>query len=161
MLYFDAPYGLLHEEHNWDQQITVIDGTNILKQFLASQNSEECVIFWWHKPTDSQIVQDIFTSGVYQESQHLFWYKPSHYTQTPVSSYTSTVEVGTIAFKPSRQQCAWNMPLNPRARHNLQKLPPVTKYARDSSGNVINPCQKPPALSKTIISNHLDHIPIS
>lgn len=155
MLYFDAPYGLLHEEHQWDQQITVIDGTNILKQFLASQNSEKCVMFWWHKPRDSQIVQDIFTSGAYQEAQHLFWYKPSHYTQTPVSSYTSTVEMGTIAFTPSRQQSSWNMPHNPRSRHNHLQIPALTRYARDANMIVINPCQKPPELSKTIISNHV------
>jgi predicted RNA methylase len=152
-LYWDPPYGVTKQ--HWDKQIIKGDVNHIMRQFAAAQKGTSSVVFFLHKPTDSKLVKDIFTEAHYQEAANIFWHKTGHQTQTPVSAYTSSVEMGTIAFKPSRQQCNWTMSTDPRDRHNHIEIPSVTTYTKDEANDPINLCEKPPALSKWIISNHV------
>ncbi len=155
MFYFDTPYGLFGNRLKWDQQITSTDMDMIFKQFNTQQQSKTCVAVLFHKPTDSTLIANVLTEAAFQELTHLYWHKTNHFTSTPVSSYTSSVEMLTIGFKPNRQNCNWQMETDPRARHNFFDLPPVTTYTKDEKGDPINICEKPPALAKKIISNHV------
>ena len=47
------------------------------------------------------------------------------------------------------------MSTDPKKRHNYIACKPVSTYARDDDGVVINPCQKPPEIMKWLCSNHL------
>ena len=92
----------------------------------------------------------------YCQLTQFYWYKGrEHQTKTPVSSYTNSVEMGTIGFRPDRSRCSWQMGNDPRNRQNHFECKGVTKYFKDEDGTIINPCQKPPELMRWLCGNHL------
>ena len=149
---FDLPYGVTNE--SWDTVLSDVKLDRIFKQFIAQNSSTTSFFFAWHTPTMSQQVAAIMGQNGFQESQNLFWHKSGHYTQSPATSYTSSVEMGTLGFKPHRTKVPFNMPTEPRQRHNFIEWPAVTTYEKDEDGNRVNPCQKPAGLSKWIVGNH-------
>lgn len=149
---FDGPYHVLPDV-SWDIQINSAFEKTILKQVEAAQLADKTIFFQWHKPADTEIVVSALRKRSFQHLQHIFWHKTEHITQTPVSSYTSSVEMGTIGFLPNSNGC-FNIDKNPRARHNFIECKSVTTYLKDNDKQILNPCQKPPELAQWICSNH-------
>ena len=148
----DTPYGITHED--WDKVWSKKDLSTILKQIAAQNTSTTFAIFFWHTPVQTQMFVETLTEEKYQDITHLYWHKTDHHVSgTPVSQFTSSVEMGTLAFFPSRLQHTVNLNLNPRLRHNFIDLPILTKKYKDQSGVVVNPCQKPPALAAWMIGS--------
>lgn len=152
MIIFDLPYNLL--DLTWDVAITRAFMDNFLKQVIAINNCENYVVVLYHTMSMTSMLYDALSDAHFQHMTPFFWHKTDHLTQTPMSSYTQSVECGTIAFKGSRDKNAFNMSRDPRQRHNFIDTPSVTTYRRDDNKEVINPCQKPPALAKWLVSNH-------
>lgn len=146
------PYGIVNED--WDSVISDAKLDRIFKQFIAQNQTSTSFFFCWHTPSMTPQVSTAMTNNGFQEQQHLFWHKTDHYTQTPATSYTSSVEMGTIGFKPHRTAVPFNMAVDARHRHNFIEMPAVTTYEKDDHNMQVNPCQKPPGLSKWIVSNH-------
>ena len=140
----DSPYGLTQE--TWDVQLTLTFLDTMLKQVDASQTGNNTIMLIWHKPTDSALVKEALLQRKYQEFTNLFWHKPGHQSQTAVNTFTSTVEMATIAFNPAKLNLPMHMDKDPRDRHNFVEIPSVTKYFRDDNNVIINPCQKPRGL---------------
>ena len=149
---FDMPYGITGEE--WDKRLDAKKMDRILKQVAATTKSKKWFSFNWHSPEMTTDVLASLKKNSYQEMQHLCWYKPGHFTPTPVSSYTSAWEMGTIGFHPSRIEVPFNVSSDARERHNHISVPSLTTKHKDSDGEVINSCQKPPELAKWIVSSH-------
>lgn len=117
--------------------------------------SDAWVIALMHKPTDSEIVREAFSqSSNFQHLQHFFWYQEDQTSPTPVSSYTNSVQMGTIAFMPERTKVTWNVNKDPRMRHNFISCKAVSTLHRNEEGEVINPCQKPPEIIQWLCANH-------
>ena len=108
-----------------------------------------------HKPLDCQIVMQSFDQEGYVQMQQMFWHKEGHQTKTPECSYTNSVEMMTVGFKPDRSKCGWNMGHDPRNRHNFFECKGVTNYFKYEDGTIVNPCQKPPGLLRWLCKNHL------
>lgn len=149
---FDMPYGVTQE--GWDAPPSDIKLDRVFKQYIAQNRNTKSFFFAWHTPIMSPQVTGVMAQNGFQEQQHLYWHKTDHYSQTPVTSYTSSVEMGTIGFKPNRTAVPFNMPAEPRKRHNFVEMGAVTTYEKDEDGNRVNPCQKPAGLSKWIVGNH-------
>lgn len=149
---FDSPYGITNEE--WDVQLTLDDLVTQAKQIDAATNNPSMVWLIWHKPTDSHLIKEAMTNRNYKELQNIFWYKTKQYSSTQVSSYTNAVEMATVGFLPCREKVTWNVNLNPRQRHNFIEIPAVTTHAKHADGTIINPCEKPPELTRWFVSNH-------
>ena len=155
MLFFDAPYDELNQ-CSWEFQLTTDFLVNVLKQFNAIHMGQWQICAIMHKPRDTDIVMQAMERMGYCQMVQIYWYKGSeHQTKTPVSSYTSSVEMGTVGFLPDRSKCKWNMGTDPRNRHNHFEHKAVTKYFKYEDGEIINPCQKPPALLRWLCQNHL------
>lgn len=153
-VFFDAPYNEL--DCPWEYQLTLIILINILKQVNAVHMGEWQIFVIMHKPRDTHIVMEALETMGYCQLTQIYWYKgKEHQTKTPVSSYTSSVEMGTIGFRPDRSKCKWNMGNDPRNRHNHFEFKGVTKYFKHSDGEVVNPAQKPTALLRWLVGNHL------
>ena len=147
------PYGILDVE--WDVQITQEFLDTFFRQLTATKSSESSIVILYHKPADTQLVLTALTKTAYSQASHFFWHKTGHSSPTPQSSYTSTVEMGTMAFQPDRTKCNWNLGADPRGRHNFIECPAVTTYLKHADGSIVNPCQKPPELSQWLVSNHI------
>ena len=152
MIIFDLPYHLL--DLTWDVEITRQFMDTFLKQVIAINNCPDYVVVLYHTMNMTSMLHEALADAHFQHMTPFFWHKTAHLTQTAVSSYTQSVECGTIAFKPSRDKCAWNASKDPRNRHNFIETPSVTTYLKDTNGEVINPCQKPPAISRWLVGNH-------
>ena len=153
-VFFDAPYDEL--QCAWEYQITLLILINILKQINAVHRGDWQICVIMHKPRDTHIVMEALETMGYCQLTQIYWYKgKEHQTKTPVSSYTSSVEMGTIGFRPDRSKCKWSMGKDPRSRHNHFEFKAVTKYIKHSDGEIVNPCQKPPALLRWLCGNHL------
>ena len=126
-----------------------------MKQVNASQFSQWHIFGIMHKPPDCQIVMSALEQEGYQQMQQLYWYKEGHQSKTPACSYTNSVEMITIGFKPDRSKCGWNMGTDPRKRHNHFVCKSVTNYFKYEDGTIVNPCQKPPELMRWLCQNHL------
>lgn len=155
MLFFDAPYDEL-KNVDWEYQLNVVTLNNMFKQVNAMHTGSWQIAAIMHKPRDTDIVMTSMESSGYCQLIQFYWYKgKDHQTKTPVSSYTSSVEMGTIGFMPDRSKCKWNMGADPRHRHNHLEYKAVTKYLKYEDGTIINPCQKPPAVLRWLCQNHL------
>jgi hypothetical protein len=152
MAVFDLMYGLL--DLPWDTEPTKEFIETFLKQIMAINNKPSYVVVLYHTMPMTTMVHEALTEAHFQHLTPFFWHKTNHLTQTPVSSYTHSVECGTIAFKPSRDKCDWNVSKDPRERHNFIDTPAITTYRKDASGNIINQCQKPAALGRWLFGNH-------
>jgi hypothetical protein len=126
----------------------------IIKQVQAANNNANYFIFFWHSPQQTEMVMNALKKNSFQEMQHIYWYKSNHFTPTPVSSYTSSVEMATIGFYVCRKNVPWNVSTDARKRHNHITLPTLTNYEKDAAGEKVNNCQKPPGLMKWICGNH-------
>ena len=156
VIIFDLPYNILGEK--WEFQITPEFMLSFLQQLVAATKAESSVLILWHKPADTQIVLTALDhhSVPYKQANHIYWWKTAeHAPPIPVSCYASSCEMATIAYAPDRTHCNWNMGLNPRDRQNFIATPSVTKYLKHPNGDTVNPCQKPPALAKWLIGNHI------
>jgi hypothetical protein len=120
----------------------------------AVNEAPSITYFQWHKPQDTLLVETVLKKRKFSHVQQLYWHKTNHLTQTPVSSYTSSVEMGTIGFMPSSQKCSWEMNPDPRQRHNFIECKAITSYLKDAEHNKLNPCQKPPELAQWLVKNH-------
>jgi hypothetical protein len=140
----------------WDIQINAVSQKKILTNFQAANQKNEYVFIQWHKPADTHIVIESLKDNGFQQPQHFFWHKTEHLTQTPPAQMVSTVEMATLAFKPSSDKCTKNMPMDPRKRHNFIECKAVTTYLRDSNNQVLNPCQKPPQLAEWYIGMYCE-----
>jgi hypothetical protein len=153
-VFFDAPYNEL--KCNWEYQITEDILVRILKQIQAVHLGDWQICAIMHKPTDTPIVMSALEKQGYCQMNQFYWYKgKEHQTKTPVSSYTSSVEIGTIGFLPDRSKCKWFMGTDPRKRQNHFEFKGVTKYYKYDNGEIVNPCQKPPELLRWLCGNHL------
>ena len=152
MVIFDSPYSVLGEK--WDEQVTEEDVTNILKQVDCVNTEPDYVFAVWHKPEDTKMWRDAMEERGLKQFTSFYWHKSNHSTPQNVRSYTSSVEMGTLAICGNPMRVGWNMSKDPRQRHNFIEYPPVTKYHVDADDNKINPCQKPPAVNQWLISNH-------
>ena len=146
------PYGVTDEP--WDELLTDDNLGRILKQFNASKRSIECFVFLWHKPDQTLMVVETLKKNGFQECQHIYWHKKDQNSPTPQTSYTSSVEMGSIAFSPNRAKVPFNMSKSARERHNFIDLPSITTYHKDVNGERVNTCQKPSGLMKWLIGNH-------
>ena len=140
---------------SWDHQLTWDEFSDILKQVDVLQKAEKYCVIFWHKPDDTHIIRDVLEKRSYKELTHFYWHKTGHYTPTPTFTYTSSMEMCTIAYTPNRKECPQNLPLDPRKRHNFVDMPAVSVYMKHDDGTVINECQKPVELAKLLISNHI------
>jgi hypothetical protein len=154
LIYYDSPYNVLPNV-SWEFQISVEYLSAIMKQVNASQMGTWYIFAIVHKPLDTQIVMEAFEAEGFVQMQHLFWYKEGHQTKTPESTYTNSVEMITVGFKPDRSKCGWNMGADPRGRHNHFVCKSVTNYFKYEDGSVVNPSQKPPDLLRWLCQNHL------
>ena len=127
----------------------------LLRQLGATTSADSTVLMLWHKPADTQLILDALAKSSYVQPNHFYWHKQLHTSPTQVSSYTSSCEMGTMAYTPDRTKVNWNMGTDPRKRHNFIETPAVTTYLKDSQGAVVNPCQKPPQLAEWMVSNHI------
>ena len=142
LVIFDLPYNVL-PDIPWEFQITVAFLRKVIKQVLAVNDSDSWVIALMHKPLDSHIVfQALTESGCFQQMQHFFWHQQEQSSPTPVSSYTNSVQMGTIGFVPERTKVRWNVSKDPRRRHNFIACPSVTALHRDEEKKVIKPLPK-------------------
>ena len=152
MALFDLMYGLL--DLPWDIVPSKEFIATCLKQIMAINNKPSYVVVLYHTMPMTTVVHEALAEAHFQHFTPFFWHKTDHLTQTPVSSYTQSVECGTIAFKPSRDKCDWNVSKDPRERHNFIDTPSVTTYRKDAHGNIINQCQKPAAVGRWLFGNH-------
>ena len=145
----DTPYGITQEA--WDTAWTAKDLDIILKQIAAQNSAKSWAVFFWHTAYDTQKFMDALKGNNYTEAQQFVWHKTNHATQTSVSGATSSWEIGTLAFYPSRVKCNINNSLNPTERHNFLEFPQLTRRYKDTAGQVANPCQKPQQVASWII----------
>ena len=155
LVFYDAPYNEL-KQVDWEYQITEQSLTAKMKQVNAIHHGNWQIFAIMHKPPDTAIVKNALEANGFCQLIQFYWYKgKEHQTKTPVSSYTNSVEMGTIGFMPNRKPCGWQMGTDPRHRHNHFEHKGVTKYYKYDNGEIINPCQKPPALLRWLCNNHL------
>jgi len=143
---------LTHEP--WDHQVTETELTNFIKQADAANASSVYTVLFWHKPFDTHIIHNVFSARHIQAMQHIYWVKPNQYGHLPVGMYTNAVEMASLGHHPDQKACRSAHSKDPRARMNFFTEPSLTKLYKASDGKPINPCQKPVALLKQIISNH-------
>lgn len=146
----DTPYGITGEP--WDIAWEEDDLNQILKQIAASNSAKNWSIGLWHTPKQTAMFLEVLEANGYKEPTHCYWHKTDHATHsTSVASFTSSIEMFTIWFYPSRIVCTLNLPRDPHLRHNFFEHPQVTKKFKDGIGNVANPCQKPPNVNGWIV----------
>ena len=146
----DTPYGITQEA--WDTAWTAKDLDVILKQIAAQNSAKSWAVFFWHTAYDTQKFMDALKANNYTEAQQFVWHKTNHATPgTSVNGATSSWEIGTLAFYPSRVKCNINNSLNPTERHNFLEFPQLTRRYKDTAGQVANPCQKPQQVASWII----------
>lgn len=148
-VYWDMPYGITQEA--WDVLQSPKDFTKVLKQVAALQKSTSWVFFVWCNPVVVGELTKCFKDNGYGDTQMFYWVKPNHNTMTRVSSLTSSVENGILASYPHSGAVNWNVSLSSRERSNYTILPSVTTLSKNAMNNPVNPCQKPPLLSKFIL----------
>ena len=150
----DLVYGIT--DLPWDHQLTKEEFTNMLKQVECLNACQNYVVIFWHKPDDSLLIRSVMEDRHFRELTNFFWHKTNHYTHTPPTHYTSSIEMCTIGYLPSREKCPNLLNKDPRKRHNFISLPPVTNYLTYDNGDQINPCQKPIDLAYTLVKNHVE-----
>ena len=156
IVYFDAPQNILNEIVDWEYQLEENFLNKLFKQVNAVDTGTWQVFIIMHKFTDAKLVHDSFKANGFQQMQPIFWYKtPEHKGSGAVSSYTSSIECGTIGFKPHAAKCGFHMSTDPRKRHNFFNFKSVTSYFKDQDGNIANPTEKPPELLQWLCNNHL------
>ncbi len=148
-VYWDMPYGITQEA--WDVLQSPKDFNKVLKQVAALQKSTSWVFFAWCNPIVVGELTKCFKDNGYADTQMFYWVKPNHNTMTRVSSLTSSVENGILACYPHSGAVNWNVSLSSRDRSNYTILPSVTTLCKNAMNNPVNPCQKPPLLSKFIL----------
>jgi len=153
LVFFDMPYGIL--PLSWDVQMTQNEVTTMLKQVDAVQRKNNTMVCFMHTTEAANMVRQALRNRQFQDLQDWFWYKVGHFGTGPVSSYTNSIEMGTMAWSPSSRECHWRMDLDSRNRHNMFQIPSETLMVRDSEGNIVNPTQKPPLLLETICGHHV------
>lgn len=152
MIISDLPYNQTDEL--WDHQITSSSLTGILKQADAANHATSHVIILWHKSDDTPLVKKILYERHYKNLQQVCWYKDNHYVSGPQGFYVNSWEMCTIGFQPNQASAPHDMSLDPRKRHNFISCPSVTTLHKKEDGTPVNPCQKPSAVAKWLISNH-------
>lgn len=154
LVFFDAPHGIL--PCPWDVQITVPWLVRIFKQVNAASIAEAWVTAIMHKPLDSHIVHEAMQQAGMSQMTNFFWVKKGHHTQTPVSSLTNVVEMGTVGYKPDRTKVGWKgAGTDPRDRKNVVMAKGVTAFNKADDGDIINPCQKPPEIIQWLGGMHV------
>lgn len=155
LVFFDAPHGILPNTP-WDISITKQWLVRIFKQVSASCTSEAWVTAIMHKTTDSLLVQEAMQEAGMSQMMNFYWLKQGHHTQTPVSSLTNVIEMGTIGYKPDRTKVGWKgASTDPRQRQNVVVSKPVTTFHKAEDGDIINPCQKPPDIIEWLGAMHV------
>ena len=152
MIIADLPYSVTHEP--WERQVDEKELGNYLEQCDAVNQAEKYVVIFWHKVKDAEIVENAMKSRHLQQIQNFFWYKSGQYSATPVGQYVNAMEMGSIGFYPHATSAPNNLSSHPRDRHNFFQCPSVTTLYKKEDKTPINPCQKPPAVGKWLISNH-------
>jgi hypothetical protein len=152
VIVFDMPQGFTQEV--WDVLLSNKKFNRVLKQIMASQSANECVILIWHAPTETGNVQEVLKENGYQDFMNYYWVRPDHHSPTPASTYTTAMEQATIGYFPCRSKCFSNMNQDPRLRSNVAYAPAVTNYHKDQDGKVVNPCQKPSVLFRDFCQRH-------
>ena len=146
---FDLPFG--HKLFTYDVQVTPEFLTNVMKQFDATQTQENYVVIMGHKPQDCHLVCDLYEARGIKNATPLYWVKPEQYQKGPTKRITQAVEQLMVGYVPNADEVFWCPQHNsqdPRLRENYVEIPSVTTLARDTSGNIINPTEKPPALAQ-------------
>lgn len=152
-IFSDKPYNITDEP--WEYQLTRECLIDELKQVDCVQRAASSVISFMHKPEDSLIVREALIERGYTGLQNFYWHKKDHHSPTHLQSLTSSVEMGTIAYFPSRNKVNWNAEPDPRKRHNFFECKAVTDYLTDDAGRAINVCEKPPELIQWLIRHHV------
>jgi hypothetical protein len=145
-MHFDAPYG--YELFPHDQQITASSLSVQSRQFDAINTQTNHVWMVMHKPEDTNIVIEAMIDRSYKNISHFFWHKPNQYVEGPPNRLTPVVEMGTIGCIPDANSIHTNMSSDPRQRPNMVSVPSLTTLTKDTAGNIINPCEKPPGLGE-------------
>ena len=118
----------------------------------AQNKAEKYAIFLWHTPKQTAMYLESLAEAKFSDATHLYWHKTEHGVHgTPVSQFTSSVEMGTLAFFPSRGEVTVNLNVDPRLRHNFIECPGLTKKYKDTTGQVVNPSQKPHELAAWLV----------
>jgi hypothetical protein len=149
-LYGDLTYGLGLAE--WDVDLTdkFIIGTS--KQFDAVNLKEHHCVWFFHNVTDTGMVKQVLAQRGYTRITQFIWYKPNQTVVGPTDQHTQSWEICTTAIQGTRQSVPWNVNDNPRKRHNLIEVDSVTKPYNHTDGIPINVCEKPPAVSRELLS---------
>jgi hypothetical protein len=153
LIFYDMPYGILPLA--WDVQMTLQEVTMLLKQVDAVQRKNNTMVCFMHTTEAACMIRQALRSRNFQDLQDWFWYKVDHFGTGPVSSYTNTVEMGTMAWNPNARGSHWKMDLDSRHRHNLFQCGSETLMIRDADQQLVNPTQKPPALMQWLCGNHV------
>ena len=135
MVIFDTPYGVTEED--WDIPLTMADLDRICKQICAAQQTDYYPFFLFHNPIHSHLVKTALEQNGFSEVQHFFWHKSNHSSQTPVSSYTNSVEMGSIGFYGGKVKCRWKISTDPHKRHNFIDVESV-KACTKINGEIVN-----------------------
>ena len=122
----DTPYGVTGEP--WDIAWEEDDLSQILKQIAACNAAKNWSICLWHTPKQTAMFLDVLEANGYKEPVHLYWHKTDHATHaTPVASYTSSMEMCTIWFYPSRACRVYTQ--------STQGSSPTSQFLRASSSH--------------------------
>ena len=123
----DTPYAITLE--GWDIAWTKEGLALILKQYAAQNAAAAWGLFMtlWHTPKQTAMFVEVLEAHGYKECTQIYWHKTDHSAQQPVAQFTSSVEMGTLAFFPSRSANTVNLNPNPQLRHNFIEMPQLTK----------------------------------
>ena len=150
-LYNDTPYG--YGIFPNDYQITTAAMVTQCKQFDALNTAENCVWIMMHKPLDINIVYEAMVERGFKNITNVWWHKPEHYAEGHNARMIPVLEGGLVGCFPDANHIKVTMNDNPRLRPNCISIPSVTTLAKDVSGNIINPTEKPPGLAKWLFES--------
>ena len=149
-MYLDGPFG--YKIFPNDDQMTVNWLCTQSKQFDAINTKGNHVWIIVHKADDMVIVKEALEDRGYNNIQQIYWVKENHYVEGPVHRLTPTVEVVSFGCIPNAAAIHWNVDKDPRKRPNVFYHPSLLTLTRDTSGNIINKTEKPPAFAQFLLS---------
>lgn len=147
----DLPYGLGLAD--WDQLWDDETVRTVLKAIVAINKLNAFVVAFWVYWRDLGRMSDLLEQQGFKNVTPVVWHKRGQNKVGPVDVYTSACEFLLIAYTPNATSCKTYFNHDPLQRHNIIESDPLRVQNKDSHGNIVNICEKPPAVWNTVLDN--------
>ena len=145
----DLPYGL--GMAHWDQKWNKDDINALVAGFMAATTPKVYTIALFVDWSQLGTVKKVFERYGLRDVMPYVWYKENH-NKLGGLHFLSACEYMIIGHYPNAVECTYVADPNPVERHNFLSSPPLRTLHKYPTGDVVNPCEKPPAVWKRVVS---------